>query len=46
MDLDLGFGDWASGDVGVGVGDGCRGWARWAIGAKAKDQNPRIVCYF
>ena len=40
----MGFGDWASGDVGVEVGDGGRGWACWAlasllIGAKA--QRPR-----
>ena len=37
----MGFGDWASGDVGVGVWDGGRGWARWAIVAKAKAQGPK-----
>ena len=51
----MGFGDWASGDVGVEVGDGGRGWACWAlasllIGAKA--QRPRtkiqelfVICH-
>ena len=52
----LGFGLWGLGQWGRwGWGWGRRSWlgllgacviAHWSKGAKAKDQNPRIVCYF